>query len=267
MRILVYTCVFGGYDRVFPPVRSEAGVDYVVITDDAALRVEGWRTEFVDKSVFRTAKAPNRHFKMLAHRQPLPGYDVSVYVDGNVRVLGPVSDLVATFLASGAAMGVYRHPLRHSVAEEVDACIRVGKVQEAEIIRGELADYVADGFTDQEGLIETTILIKNHAHPALDPAMALWWSLFERYDTRDQVCLPYVQWKTGLPCYYHPRSFREPNPWFGIYPHVGARHIPARYTYVCARAYDSLLHRLWLRAWHAKWSVQRRLRRLLGGSR
>lgn len=259
MRLLVYTCVFGGYDLVLPPVRSEPGVDYVVITEDASLRVPGWRTQVVDATVFRTAKAPNRHYKMLAHRL-LTGYDASVYVDGNVRLLGPLSPLVEAFLHTGTALGVYPHPLRHSVAEEIATCESVGKLAGNELATEELASYRADGFRDDVGLVETTVLLKNHAHPQLDAAMALWWSLFERFDTRDQFNLPYVLWRTGLPCHWHSRSFREPNPYFGIYPHLRARHVPARYTYISARAYDSVFYRALLGGWHAKWRLQRWLR-------
>lgn len=259
MRILVYTCVFNGYDLVLPPVRADTSVDYVVITEDATLDVSGWRTHVVDKAAFRTAKSPNRHYKMLAHHL-LKGYAASVYVDGNIRVLGPLSPLVERFLQSGKALGVYRHPLRTSVAEEVATCESVGKLKGSKSAHDEQAIYYADGFQDDVGLVETGVLLKNHSHSQLDSAMNLWWSLFERFDTRDQISLPYVLWKTGLPVDWQAQSFRDPNPYFGIYPHLGSKHVPARYTYVAARAYDSLIYRAILRLWHARWQLKRRLR-------
>ena len=93
-RILVYTCVFGGYDRVYPPVHRDPAIDYVLVTDDPAMSVAGWRTLAVDRERFGSEKAPNRHFKMLAHRNGLAGYDVSVYVDGNIRVIGRTAELM-----------------------------------------------------------------------------------------------------------------------------------------------------------------------------
>lgn len=260
MRLLVFTCVFGGYDRVFPPVRSESAVDYVIITDDASLRVKGWRTEVVGTTQFLSAKGPNRHFKMLGHLL-LTGYDVSVYVDGNIRILGSLSPMIQSFLASGAALGIFPHPTRNSVEEEIKACLGAGKVKPTDHSAEELAEYRADGFPDNVGLAETGVLLKNHSHAALDPAMTLWWSLFERFDTRDQFGLPYVIWKTGLPCHWQSQSFRIANPYFGIYPHFFATNISCKYAYLRARAFDSIWPRLLLSIWHGKWHIQRSLRR------
>lgn len=260
MRLLVYTCVFGGYDWVFPPVSIESTVDYVIVTDNAELRVRGWRTQLVDIAEFRNARAANRKFKMLGHRL-LGEYDASVYVDGNIRILGPLSPLVQDFLNTDAALGIYPHPRRHTVAEEIHACVTDGKVEDADLAQKELAEYVADGFPDRDGLVEATILLKNHAHSSLDPAMTFWQSLFEKFESRDQFSLPYVLWKTNLPCERQPRSFREPNSYFGIYPHASAKGVPRLYTYLSARAFDSRLHSWGLKAWRAKWELQRSFRR------
>jgi hypothetical protein len=260
MRLLAYTCVFGGYDRVFPPAHREPGIDYVIITDDPGLRVAGWRTEVVGTSTFRSAKAPNRHFKMVGH-PALRDYDASVYVDGNIRIINGLVALAGSFLETGAAIGLYPHPSRHSVGQELLACLAAGKIGPADHVEEELAQYRADGFPDEAGLAETGVLVRNHAHPALEPAMALWWSLFERFDTRDQLSLPYVLWKTRLPTHWFPRPFRTKNPNFGIYPHLAAKGVSERYAYVAARSYDSALHLLTLRMWHAKWRVQRSFRK------
>ena len=40
--------MFGGYDRVFPPMVPEAGIDHVLVTDDSAMQVRGWRTLVID---------------------------------------------------------------------------------------------------------------------------------------------------------------------------------------------------------------------------
>lgn len=254
-RSLVYTSVFRGYDKVFPPRILEDGLDYVIVTDDPELRVAGWKTMVVDPQRIRSQGA-NRYYKMLAHRV-LPGYDYSLYVDGNIRLLGRTSEVLSKFKASRAALGLYRHPSRSSVAEEIKACVAGLKIAASELAQEEFAAYVEDGFADDVGLVETGIVYKNHSHAALDSAMALWWSLYDRYGTRDQISLPYVQWKTRVPCVFQTGSFRDPNPFFGIYPHVGRGRSSSLYGYVSARSYDSVLYRAWLSAWRGKWAVQR----------
>ncbi len=263
MRLLVYTAVFGGYDRVFPPLHPEAGIDHVIVTDDADLSVPGWRTHVITPGALGPSKTANLQFKALMHRE-LPGYDASLYIDGNVRLLGRTSEVFTRFLDTGAALGVYRHPLRDTVAAEVEACIAAGKA-DAVKLRAELADYRAEGFADDQGLIEATILLKNHRSPELDPAMGLWRDLFQRYQTRDQISLPVVVWKTGLSRAYHEGSFRDPNPYFGLYPHRGAAPVPALYADLSARAYDSPAHRLLLRAWEGSWALRRAMRKFRKG--
>lgn len=260
-RILVYTAVFGGYDRVFPPLRPEPGVDYVVITDDPHLRVRGWRTVVADVSAL--GSRPNRHYKMLGHRL-LSGYDVSIWVDGNIRPLGDLVRFARAFQDSGAALGVYRHPLRSTVAAEVEACLQAGKVKDESAVRAEWRAYVEDGFPDADGLIETGVLLKNHHHPDLNEAMELWWALFHRHESRDQISLPYVLWKTRLPCMHQVGSFRSPNRHFGIYPHAGRTLSTRLYAGITARSFGSRPHRLLLAVWHLKWNVQRHVRGLRG---
>jgi hypothetical protein len=262
--ILVYTCVFGGYDRIFPPVRPEADIDYVIVTDDGKVAVPGWRTMVVDRTRFRSRKAPNRYFKMLAHRSDLAGYDISVYVDGNIRVISRTREFVDAFVRSGAALGSYRHPFRSSVAEEAARCLHQGKLHDRNALEAELAAYRKDGFPDEQGLMETGVVLKNHRHPSLDPAMDLWWDLFERHDSRDQIGLPYVLWKLDLPTLFIEPSYRIRNPYFGIYPHMGDGATTSRYAYVAARSFDNGAFSLAFRAWKLKWRIQRLFRRLKG---
>jgi hypothetical protein len=262
MRLLVYTCVFGGFDRVFPPVAPEPQTDYVLISDEPDLSIPGWRTMVVDPAPFRSTRAANRHFKMLGH-QLFPGYDASVYVDGNVRILGKTSRLAERFLATAAAFGTYRHPDRNSVMAEVEECCRRGQVSSREAALAELDAYKAEGFPDSGGLMEATIIFKNHHHPALQPAMQLWWELFDRYRSRDQFSLPYVVWRTNLPCWLIDASFRKPNPYFGLYPHWMNGSATPTYAYCAARSHDSMPHRLLLGAWHLKWRLQRLARQAL----
>jgi hypothetical protein len=249
----------GGYDRVFPPLVREPGVDHVILTDDPSLKVPGWRSHVMDMTAFASARAANRYGKMLVHRL-LRGYDASLYVDGNVRLLGASGTLLKDFAEADVALRLFRHPLRRKVADEIDACIDTGKVAAAAPLEAELAAYRADGFADDMGLVEATILLKNHSAPGLDAAMALWWTQFERHGTRDQISLPYVLWKSGVSHDWHPFSFRDPNPWFGLYPHRGAAHVRPLYADICARAYDSRVHRGVLALWHASWALRRALR-------
>jgi hypothetical protein len=212
----------------------------------------------VDPAAYGSSKAANLHYKALMHRE-LPGYDASLYIDGNVRLLGRTSEVFEKFLATGAALGVFRHPTRGCVADEVAACAKALKSDPA-TLWAELAAYREEGFADDQGLIEATIILKNHNAPDMDPAMGLWRDLFSRFRARDQISLPVVKARTGFSCVYHDFNFRNPNPWFGHYPHRGAAGVHPLYADIFARAYDSAPHRLMLQAWQGWWKLRRMLR-------
>jgi hypothetical protein len=258
-RRLVYTCIASGYDRVYPPLSIEEGFDYFIVTDDPTLTVPGWRIHIVDRNSFPSSRLMNRYFKMLGHREFL-GYDASLYVDGNIRILGGLQLLFDRFQASGGALRLFAHPLRDTVSEEIEACVKGGKVSDGERLLSELAAYRTDGFADVSGLIEATILMKDHTTADTDRAMCFWWDLYQQYQSRDQISLPYVLWKTGVSYTYHDFSFRQPNPFFGLYPHWKAAYVPALYTHLSARSHDSVVHWLLQQAWHSWWEIRRWIR-------
>lgn len=257
MKRLIYTSVFGDYDRILPPVRREDGIDYVAVTDRQALSVPGWTSMAVDPTEIGGPRLANRHFKMLAH-EIFPGYDASIYLDGNIRVLGNMSEFFARIEGSDAALGLYRHPSRSTVREEVEQCIRRRQVTDASAAFAELKDYRDQGFPDEAGgLIEASILLRNHRHPRLKGAMEEWWRLFRAHQSRDQFSLPFVLWRTGIPTVLFDDSFREPNPYFGWYPHAGAGTANPHYAVLMGKAHGSFAHRVALALWHLKWKLQR----------
>lgn len=261
MKRLIYTAVFGGYDRVYPPMQCEPDVDYCIVTDDASIEVRGWKTHVVNAEDFETPKSANLYYRALVHRV-LPGYDASLYVDGNVRLKYSSADLFDALTDSGSAIIMFKHPLRISVKEELSNVLLAGKLKHSEVAQREFLDYINDGFQDDVGLGETGIMLKNHNHPQLDDAMVLWWEKFRKYLTRDQLSLPYVIWKTDLPISWLAGSFRNPNPHFALYPHQGAVGVNPIYVHVSARSHDSFLYRIILVVWHGQW----RLRRIFRGA-
>lgn len=262
MKRLVFTAVFNGYDRIYPPIRTDHDIDYVIITDDPTVQVQGWKTFIVSGNSFDSPKAANLYYRAMIHRV-LPGYDASLYVDGNIRLKNYLSDLFGLLKGSNSAVMLFQHPLRSSVREELKAVIYSGKIKYPEVAQLEFDDYIRDGFLDNIGLGETTIILRDHNHPKLDKAMVLWWDNFRMYLTRDQLSFPYVIWRTGLPVSWLPGSFRDPNPYFALYPHIGASGVNPIYTHVSARSHDSLFYSAILLVWHGQWRLRRAFRKLL----
>lgn len=261
MRDLVYTCVFGNYDWVLPPIGCKHGVRHILITDLDGPAPEGWERRVVDPNVYGGAAAANRYWKMLGHRE-LSGFDRSLYIDANIRLLGDSTTFLDQALPEDAAIGLFRHPLRETIAAEVNACVQANKVQDPTRLSAEIEGYRNIGFADDQGLSENTILARRLGAPGLDIAMQEWWNLYLSHAGRDQISLPVVRWRTGLKVHWIDWSFRDQNPWFAIYPHRKGREVNPRYALFEARSHDSFIYAALLRGWRGFRAVRRNLRAL-----
>ena len=195
-RYTCYTSVFGNYEPVWPPFQPDSVIDYVMLSDEAP-QAGTWITEIVDATNFGSPRLANRFQKMRFH-ETLPSDHFSVYIDANIRQVASLVPLFREFERSGADIGLYRHYSRHSVEAEASACIARNKVEHPETVGPELAFYKTEGFPDQGGLWEGSIIFKRHDSEKLQNAMREWWNLYSRFQTRDQFSLPFIIWKHDL---------------------------------------------------------------------
>ncbi len=248
MKKLVYTAVFGKHDKVYPPIEIDDDIDYLIITDSTDTVVPGWKTLIVDASNFKNPKEANLFYRALAHRY-VNGYDFSLYLDGNIRVISSLKPLFNKFAESDCAIMVHRHDSRISVKEELCAIIEGKKVLNSVNALDEVISYFTDGFTDAGGLAATGVILKNHSDKKLNAAMDLWWSLFESHNTRDQLSLPYVIWKESLSVCWIEENLRGDNPFFCVYPHHYANNVNYLYAVLSAKSHDKLWARRSLVVW------------------
>jgi hypothetical protein len=209
-RVAVYTAIFGASDRLHDPLVHPAGADFICFTDQP-LRSRVWQVRKVEPPVSGDMTRSNRYYKILAHRV-IPGYETSVYVDGNVQITGDVTDLMATYLV-GANLAVLDHrrwkalPLT-SLREELRELVKMeqsGKHQEdADLMSRQAEAYFKEGFPDTGGLSWNMMLLRRHNEPDVVKAMEAWWGELLRWSKRDQVSFNYVAWKTGLAFNYIP---------------------------------------------------------------
>ena len=254
---VVYTCVTNGYDRVIPPADPVPGVDYILFTDRPEDRVTGWQVRPIAAVPDLPPALRNRYYKLLPHKV-LPEYETSLYLDANIRItrsLGPLLDDV--FGPDGADVTLFRHPLRDTVAAEMETCLTSGRVRDPEALRREYAAYRADGFPDTVQLTGNSILMRRHMRPAVIEAMTLWWDLVAAHSGRDQISLPYVRWKQGLDCRLITPHFSIQSPYFHRYPHWAACGLRGR-AYVWSAVHRGrgplprLLHDLLARSYGAR---------------
>lgn len=196
LKIAVYSCITANYDTILEPLYAEPGIDYILFTDMDVPEGSQWKKIDITGWQEYTELTPvqlNRKVKMLPFRY-LPDYDYSIYVDGNMEIVAPVSPLIEEMGNHG--LGVHYHRVRDCIYDEVGFIICLNKA-DSELSRRQLAAYEKEGFPCHYGLYENPVIIRKHGDKEVCRLMEAWWEEYLRYSTRDQFSLPYIIWKTG----------------------------------------------------------------------
>lgn len=180
MKIALYTCMFGNYDRL-PTHKLVPELDYIPI----------------DKSMLNFGPVDaSRYYKMLPHTF-LAKFDISVYADSNMDLVDPSAlvSLCNELINSTCSAILFKHPKRNTIHEEILACIRQG-VGLPSLLK-DYNRYRREGFKDDVGLTENNVLIRKHHARDIVTCERFWWEEFFNGCKRDQVCFPYARWKTN----------------------------------------------------------------------
>ncbi|XYJ11579.1 glycosyltransferase domain-containing protein [Telluria sp. B2] len=192
-RLVVYTAVFGNYDRVAPP-NGKWDCDFICFTDNPDLVSDGWQIVNVSLDGCSPVEV-NRLYKMLPHRF-LPSYEQSLYVDGNVKILANPNILSRKYLKDNF-IAIPKHQDRDCIYEEAKICMEAGRV-DREITECQMQRYANDGFPTKFGMTENGIIFRRHHDQRSVTLMSAWWDEYCNGGKRDQLSLAYLVWKLNV---------------------------------------------------------------------
>jgi len=243
---VVYSVVTDNYDRVFSPKVRTKNVRYVLFSDELK-EVKGWEIRPIFLKNKGGGGLTNRWHKFFPYKL-FSDVEYSIYVDGNIRVVGDLEPLINEFKKSGAALGVFKHPDRENVFQEAKACLLQGKFDDLDKAKINLQLQV---YGESEGcypLTDNGIIFRWHRHPKLQEAMSLWWEHLQEFSKRDQISLPFVIRYINLSVKKWDWNFRcNENSFFEVYAH---RHSLIRDVTTIIRIHKneylwaSLIHRV-----------------------
>lgn len=196
-KIVVYTCITGGYDNILEPSFVTPGVDYICFTDNMSMKTKRWKLKPIPTELADYSKVKQqRGVKILAHRY-LSDYDISIWVDGVVDVRGNIKDFLKPFDFDTYSVFIPEHPARRCLYKEIDACIKIKKLKGDEITlaKKQLERYRAEKFPENYGLVQTNVMIRKHNDQYSKDLMEKWWSELKDYSHRDQLSFNYALWK------------------------------------------------------------------------
>ena len=207
MPTIIYTVITGNYDSIKQPLVVEEGVEYILFTNNPEIKDAGvWKVEQIPSEQWqgRTERENNillsRKVKMLPHKYLPKECEQSIYVDADMLIQGPLTELLND-LREETLFAACRHSYCISVKEEIDDLLNKGMV-DATQIENQWQHYVKWGFKDDLGISENGLLIRRHNDANVAQLMELWWEEYQNGCLRDQVSLIPCMFRTGFMPYF-----------------------------------------------------------------
>lgn len=199
VKIVVYTCITGGYDNLIRPAKTE-GVDYICFTDNIKVSPNGWIIKPIPEGLEGlTNVKKQRMIKVLPHKY-LSEYDISIWVDGSVEVKGDVMQFMKPFIYDGHSIFIPDHPARNCIYRECDA-VKALKKDTTDLPDKQMKKYKEEGYPVKNGLVQSNIMVRWHNDEDCIKVMELWANEIMNFSHRDQLSFNYALWKSGLSCF------------------------------------------------------------------
>lgn len=199
-RGVAYTCITNNYDLPEDPLLETA--DYYLFVDEKFNQIlrpnSSWRIENINSfpAIKKSANA-NRYCKMHPYELFGKNYDYAVYTDGNIQIISDLTSLYSIAKQSPLGVAMHRHSVRNCIYQEAEACIEANRGS-IENIRKQVEKYKHEGFPNDFGMLEATIIVFDLNNVCGQKLMNNWWLEYNRSGSgRDQLALPYVIWKMG----------------------------------------------------------------------
>ena len=204
---IIYTVITGNYDTIKQPLDITPGADYFLFTNNPHIQDAGvWKVVHIPSEVWqgRSERENNillsRKVKMLPHVYLPQGYDLSIYIDADMLIKRPLTELLDS-LYKETLFAACRHSCCASVRQEINDLINKGMVNGHQVEQ-QWQRYVDWGFKDNLGISENGLLIRRHHDARVIQLMELWWGEYQNGCLRDQVSLMPCIHRIGFMAYF-----------------------------------------------------------------
>lgn len=213
-KYVVYTALFGDYDKLREIKKKSRDCDYLCFTDQN-IKSKTW-TIIRIKCDESNHVLMNRKLKILPHLY-VGEYLASLYIDANIKITSNVLPLLFRY-ADLTPFALPKHFERNCIYDEIDACCEVSKITQKEGMNWG-SFLKKEHFPKHFGLGENNILFRKHNNVEIQHLMEEWWCIFQSGPYRDQLSLMYLIWKYNVPFLFMKESARNNNIYFKYYLH------------------------------------------------
>jgi len=204
---IVYTAIFGGYDKLPEPEFIPDGWDFICFTD-SDIKSNLWQVKKVP-AIYEDPTRNARKYKILPHRW-FPQYEYSLWVDGNILIKNDINDLISYMGKYNLA--VHDHNLnildpRNCVYKEAQTIFYLGQKNgnykdDPLLIKNQMEKYLGEKYPANNSLAVTMQLLRKHNKQDCINAMEKWWQEIKYGSKRDQLSFNYSMWKTDTSFIY-----------------------------------------------------------------
>lgn len=187
--ITIYTAIFGVHDSLKEPLFFDNKRFKYICYTDQDFKSDRWKiikTKVDEPDSRRQA----RKVKILSHLYT--DTEMSIWIDGSCVLLKDPTP----YLNFKEDLVVSKHPKRNCIYEEAKRCIEIRK-GDPQRIREQVKKYENENYPKNNGLVETTVLIRRIT-PKMIKIENEWWNELKNGCVRDQVSFNYVAWKNNF---------------------------------------------------------------------
>ena len=188
LKIAIYTAVFGGKDVIKKPLsyNNDENIDYFLITDNKKNINFNYKI-ILKEPIYDDITKNARYYKIIGLGL-FKEYDIVIWHDGNLQVIhNKITDILK--FVENKQVAFFKHPDRNCIYNEAIKCIQLEKDYPIKIFK-QVFGYFVKGIKSEDGLYETTIIVKNNK--LIDKKfLDLWWNEIKNKSRRDQLSLPY----------------------------------------------------------------------------
>jgi hypothetical protein len=189
---LLYTVLVGDYDQLNEVGEKLPGWDYLCFTDNPEAVSDTWEIRLLENPLNLDPVRLSRRYKINNHLID-SDYDLSVYVDASFRIRGNLDCFLNHAMVKENSLSMLLHPFHHSLSQEFEACIALGKDTE-EILRSQYDHYVnKKGFVDDHPHVAGGLIVRQARDPQVASLMEKWFEQLIKWSKRDQVAFNYAR--------------------------------------------------------------------------
>ena len=200
MKKVCYTAVTGNYDKVVDPIVVSPEFDYICFTDHP-FSSGVWKCLPIPSELQWLSNVKKQRVVKICPHRYLSEYDISIWVDGNIKILRDLNQLVEIYDLEKTPFYTRIHPKLNCVYDEGEAIIELGKDSRANV-EPILERYKREGYPAHIGMTETCVILRKHNDKRCILLDNAWATELLLNSHRDQLSFNYICWKQGfLPGY------------------------------------------------------------------